>query len=206
MDEMFNEANFSNKDERESHISSLNQLMTISGILTGFAFSGLMTLPSIDLDLYNKIVESFQGDLTVALAISFYALFFSSLCFLSTIMTVLIYRIGNYFVPLNKLRRIHIVSSLLFSIAISSLLISVICFGIPNETGILIALAMGLGVGTCFVWENMVPWQKRVREKQIARETERRENKASNKAVEKKEEEKKETEVKKEEPVHKEKN
>lgn len=158
------------KLKRDDYIRSLDQLMTTSCILAGFAFSGLIALPSIDRSVFDKIVILVHGSFSQACCYFFYALFFSTLCFLFTIMTILVYKVSNYMVPLPKLRRIHWVANGTFSFAIAALTVAVITFGYPNTLGIVIATAVGLGIASCFLWENMVPWQRKRRCQQMSKE------------------------------------
>jgi hypothetical protein len=156
--------------ERSDYIRSLDQLLTISAILSGFAFSGLIALPSIDESLLKRTISMLAGDFELVFYTSFYALFFATLCFLSTIMTVFVYRVGNYLIPLPKLQRVHLIANLVFSLAIAALIISVVALGIPNRLGILVGITFGMGVAACFIWENMVPWQRKRREQQLQKE------------------------------------
>lgn len=160
--------------ERSDYVSGLTQLMTISCILAGFAFSGLIALPGLDSDLFKKIVKYFQGDFETAFYLSFYALFLATLCFLCTIMIILVYQVSGFFVPMWKLKRIHFVSNVVFSVAIACLMISVITFGMPSRNGCIGAITMGIGVAFCFIWENMVPSQHRRREMQIEIESQKK--------------------------------
>ena len=159
-------------EQKRSHfINSLEHLITISGILAGFAISGLIALPGIEGSQYRKVISYFQGNFDMAFLVCFYALFFSSICFLGTIMIILVYKISNYFVPFNKLRRIHLISNMAFSFAVASLTIAVISFGIPTCIGVIGAFVVGLGMAMCFIWENMVPWQRKKREEQLSKES-----------------------------------
>ena len=157
---------------RKDYVASCDQLLTTSCILAGFAFSGLIALPSIDQQLFAKIVHFFAGSFDLAFFNSYYFLFFSTLCFLCTILTILVYKASGYLIPIKKLWRVHLISNLIFSLAIASLLISVIILGIPSRYGLSIAIICGVGVASCFLWENMVPWQKQKRLQQLQLEQE----------------------------------
>lgn len=156
--------------KRSTYITSCEQLLTISCILAGFAFSGLVALPGIEKTLYQKIIHYFRGDFNLSFLFSFYTLFFSSLCFLCTILIVLVYKAGGYLIPIKKIKMVHFVSNVVFSLAIATLTMSVIMFGIPNTLGFYISIICGVGVSACFIWENMIPWQKKIRIKQIENE------------------------------------
>lgn len=158
--------------DRSDYIRSLEQLLTTSCILAGFSISGLIALPGIEDTVYSKIVSYFEGDFNFAFYVCFYALFFSTLSFLGTIMIVLVYRINNYFVPMKKLRFMHFVANMVFNFAIATLMVAVITFGIPTMSGIIASAVIGLGMAGCFIWENMVPWQRKRREEQIKKENE----------------------------------
>ena len=157
---------------RKDYVDSCDQLLTTSCILAGFAFSGLIALPSMNQNLFAKIVSFFHGSFDLAFFYSYYFLFFSTLCFLCTILTTLVYKASGYLIPIKKLWRVHLISNLIFSFAIATLLISVIILGIPSRWGLLIAISCGVGVAGCFIWENMVPWQKRKRIEQMQLEQE----------------------------------
>jgi len=152
-------------------VNSCEQLMTISCILAGFAFSGLIALPSLEKELFQKIVNYFEGDFNLGFCCAFYFLFFSTICFLSVILTILVYKASGYLIPIKKLKRVHLVSNLIFSLAVATLLVSVITFGIPTWPGLLGGLFLGLSVSACFVWENLVPWQHNRRLQQLEQET-----------------------------------
>lgn len=156
--------------EHADYVQGLDQLFTVSCILAGFSFSGLIALPGISRELFDKFVQMVSSNVEFALLCTFYTLFFATVCFLGTIMTVFVYKVGNYFVPMNKLRRIYLVANLVFSLAIASLMISVVSFGVPTREGMVVGVAMGVGVAACFIWENMVTWQRKKREEQIERE------------------------------------
>lgn len=161
------------KLERSDYIRSLEQLLTISCILAGFTFSGLISLPGVEVSksaLYSQIVDYFQGNATMALCVSFYALFLSTIGLIGTIMIVLVYKINNYFVPTAKLRFVHLVSNFVFSFAIATLVVAVVSFGIPSLSGLLASVFIGVGMAACFIWENMLPSQHRRREEQIRKE------------------------------------
>ncbi|WP_372369197.1 hypothetical protein [Candidatus Uabimicrobium sp. HlEnr_7] len=160
------------QEKKSDYIESLNQLMTTSCILAGFAFSGLISLPGIEKEMFSKIVIYFSGDLDLGFYTSFYTLFFSTICFLSTIMVILVYKVSNFTVPFKKLRFIHLVANLTFSIAISALMMSVISFGIPNYIGVLLAVFLGVTVGGSFIWENLLPKQQQKRIEQVKKEQE----------------------------------
>jgi len=155
---------------RNEYISSCEQLLTISCILAGFAFSGLIALPAIESKTFHSILLDMGGVLENVFTWAYYFLFFSTLCFLSTIMTILVYKANGYFIPIKKLKRIHLISNLIFSFAIATLLMAVVVFGIPTTMGLWGAIFMGIGVSTCFLWENLVPWQKQIRIKQMEQE------------------------------------
>ena len=159
--------------KRDDYIESCEQLMTISCILGGFSFSGLIALPSMELKLFSKIIMHFQGSLNIAFYGSFYLLFFSTICFLGTILSILVYKACGYFIPLKKLKRIHLISNLIFSFALSSLLMSVIIFGIPTWYGVVGSIICGIMLSGCFIWENLVPWQRKFRLKQMQKEAEK---------------------------------
>jgi len=160
------------QQQRQNYVSSLEQLTTASSILAGFAFSGLLALPSISDALFGKIVQLFQGDFERTFQVSFYALFFSTLCFLSTLIIIMVYKISNYMIPVKKLKRIHTVSNFTFSIALAFLMISVICFAVPSLYGLGMALFMGIAISSNFLWENMLPSQRKRREEQVRAELE----------------------------------
>lgn len=155
---------------REECIVSCEHLLTISCILAGFAFSGLIALPSMDLKLFEKILEYFGGTFEGSFYWSYYFLFFSTLSFLGTIITILVYKAGGYWIPIKKLKRIHLVSNLIFSLAIATLIMAVILCGIPTIWGLYGAIFIGVGMATCFIWENLVPWQKEKRNRQMEEE------------------------------------
>ena len=163
------------QQKKSDYISSLNQLMTTSCILAGFAFSGLISLPGIEKEMFSKIVDYFSGDLSLGFYTSFYTLFFSTICFLSTIMVILVYKVSNFTVPFAKLKFIHLVANLTFSIAISALMMSVISFGIPNYMGVCLAIFLGVTVGGSFIWENLLPKQHQKRIQQVEEEQKREE-------------------------------
>ena len=158
--------------KRNDYITSCEQLMTISCILAGFAFSGLIALPGIDQKLYEKILTYFSGNFDFSFYYTFSFLFFSTLCFLGTILTILVYKASGYLIPIKKLHRVHLISNLIFSTAVASLFVSVIVFGIPTQLGLMFGIFVGIGVGGCFVWENLVPWQKNKRIQQLSQEKE----------------------------------
>lgn len=160
------------KLERSDYIQSLEQLITVSCILAGFSISGLIALPGIEYPLYGKIVEFFDGDFNLAFYFCFYALFFSTVSFLGTIMIVLVYKIHNYFIPRKKLVRVHFVSNMVFSFAIATLMVAVITFAIPTMAGAIGSVILGAGMSICFIWENMLPWQRKKREQQMQKEEE----------------------------------
>ena len=163
------------QQKKSDYISSLNQLMTTSCILAGFAFSGLISLPGIEKEMFSKIVDYFSGDLSLGFYTAFYTLFFSTICFLSTIMVILVYKVSNFTVPFAKLKFIHLVANLTFSIAISALMMSVISFGIPNYMGVCLAIFLGVTVGGSFIWENLLPKQHQKRIQQVEEEQKREE-------------------------------
>ncbi len=154
-------------EKRDALVISCEQLMTISCILAGFAFSGLIALPGMESILFQKIIDYFQGNFDLGFYYTFYFLFFSTICFLSTILTILVYKAGGYLIPIKKLRRIHLISNLIFSIAIATLLVSVITFGIPTFEGLIGGVLLGLAVAACFIWENLIPWQRQKRLQQL---------------------------------------
>jgi hypothetical protein len=158
------------QQQRESYTNSLGQLLTISSILAGFTFSGLIALPSISSELFQKIIDIFQGDLMRTLYIVFFSMFFSTLCFLATISTIMVYKINNYTIPIQKLKRMHLIANFTFSMATAFLMIAVIAFAIPTWIGISLALFTGIGVAMSFLWENMLPSQRRKRELQLEQE------------------------------------
>ncbi len=161
---------------RDALTNSCEQLMTVSCILAGFAFSGLIALPGMETSLFQKIVAYFHGNFDLGFYSTFYFLFFSTICFLSTILTILVYKAGGYLIPIKKLKRIHLISNLIFSFAISTLLVAVVTFGIPTNEGIWGGIAIGIAVGACFIWENLVPWQRRLRLHQLENEEEENTN------------------------------
>lgn len=163
------------QQKKSDYIGSLNQLMTTSCILAGFAFSGLISLPGIEKEMFSKIVDYFSGDLSLGFYTSFYTLFFSTICFLSTIMVILVYKVSNFTVPFAKLKFIHLIANLTFSIAISALMMSVISFGIPNYMGVCLAVFLGVTVGGSFIWENLLPRQQQKRIQQVEEEQKRAE-------------------------------
>lgn len=155
---------------RNEHIGSCEQLLTISCILAGFSFSGLIALPGIDLKNFKSILLDMGGNLESSFAWAYYFLFFSTLCFLGTIITILVYKANGYFIPIKKLKRIHLVSNFIFSMAIATLLMAVVVFGVPTVLGLWGAICIGVGFSSCFLWENLVPWQKQIRIKQMEQE------------------------------------
>ncbi|BBM83821.1 hypothetical protein [Candidatus Uabimicrobium amorphum] len=167
------------QQKKSDYIGSLNQLMTTSCILAGFAFSGLISLPGIEKEMFSKIVHYFSGDLSLGFYASFYTLFFSTICFLSTIMIILVYKVHNFTIPFAKLRNIHLIANLTFSIAISALMMSVISFGIPNYMGICLAIFLGVVVGGSFVWENLLPKQHQKRIQQVEDEQKKEQESAA---------------------------
>lgn len=78
--------------KRDDCVTSCEQLMTISCILAGFTFSGLIALPGLEKELFQKIVNYFQGDFDLGFCCTFYFLFFSTICFLSVILIILVYK------------------------------------------------------------------------------------------------------------------
>jgi hypothetical protein len=161
------------KLERADYVRSLEQLLTVSGILAGFATSGLIALPGIDESLYNNIVQYSEGDFGLAFYFCFYAILLSTLSFLGTIMIVVVYKVHNYFIPIAKLRRVHFISNIVFNIGVAALIMAVIAFGIPNKVGVFGSMVIGLGMAACFIWENMLPWQRKKREQQMLQEQEK---------------------------------
>ncbi|NUM36807.1 MAG: hypothetical protein HUU50_19870 [Candidatus Brocadiae bacterium] len=155
---------------RNEYVNSCEQLLTIGCILAGFAFSGLIALPGIDVKAFQNIALDMGGNLEASFSWSYYFLFFSTLCFLGTIVIILVYKANGYFIPIKKLKRIHLVSNLIFSIAIATLLMAVVVLGIPTIAGLWGAIFIGLGVSSCFLWENLVPWQKKIRLRQMEEE------------------------------------
>ena len=162
----------SKKIQRDKFVNSLEQLTTMSGLLAGFSFGGLIALPSLSPKLFKYITDLLGGTFAQAFYISFYSLFFASIGFIFTIIIVMTYKINGYMIPFNKLRRVHFISNMIFSFAIAALLISVITFAIPSMEGIIISFALGIGAAGSFLWENMLPAMRRKREAQMKAEEE----------------------------------
>lgn len=158
------------EEKREEIIESLEHLMTTSCILAGFTFSGLIAVPSMDITLFEKFVFFLQGDLTRTLFLTFYALFFTTVLLLGTIVSILVVKGTQYHFPIKKLRRVHFVSNMLFSFALAGLMFTVIIFGLPNSVGIFIASGLSIYIAIAFVYENFNPYRFQQRTQQIKKE------------------------------------
>ncbi len=160
------------KLNRQEYVQSLDQLFTVCSILSGFAFSGLIAIPGMEPELFAKIANYLDGNTDIGFYGSFYALFFCTLFFLSSIMTILVYKASNYTIPIHKLRNVYLTVNVMFSLAIATLMVSVIIFAMPSWLGVFFAFVIGSSIAGSFLWENLLPSQRAKREKQLASESE----------------------------------
>lgn len=147
--------------ERKLAIDSLEQLLTVSCILAGFAFSGLIALPGIEIQILNQLSQGVPlAAPDLAFRVAYYAMFFSTLLFLGAILIILVYQTSNFQIPSKKLRSIQVKVSILFSFAIGCLIVSVCALGLPGKSGIIVGAVMGVVVTTGFVRESWLARRK----------------------------------------------
>ena len=141
--------------QRQAAIGSLEQLLTVSCILAGFAFSGLIALPGIQVKQLAGLAGNIPlADPLLAFCVAYYALFFSTLFFLGVILIILVYQTSNFRITLQKLLRIQAKVSILFSCAIGCLVVSVCSLGLPGKVGITIGVVAGIVVTIGFFVES----------------------------------------------------
>jgi hypothetical protein len=82
----------------------------------------------------------------------------------------MVFRIGQFMIPLRRLQRVSVIANLMFSLAVACLMFSVIAFALPTRWGLVIASVVGLGTALEFIWENMVPLNRARRQRQLSEE------------------------------------